>query len=330
MVKLAIDMMGSDLGPSELAKAVIQYEKENEDVSFLLFGDEKVLTPLFAEDSKRRTEIVNTGKVIPMEIKPLDFLRAKDSSQYQAVNAVKEKKADGIVTAGSTGGFVIGSTILLRNIENVTRAGLCSPFPTSVPGKAAVILDIGANNVNTSEDLYGFAKMGSIYAKEILNMENPSVYTLTNGQEEGKGTDEIVGAYKLMKEKNLPGFKGNCEARESLDGHHDVIVTPGFVGNIYLKAVEGTASMMNDMIKKAFKKSLKTKMGYLLAKEGFKEMKTNMDYRRFGGAIFLGVDGVAVKAHGNSNAYAFYNAIGVADKMVKSDIIKKISEAFHD
>ena len=328
MARIAVDLMGSDLGYGELAKAVNQYLNEHADSSFILFGEEDEIKPLFAEADQSRIKIVNTDQVIPMEIKPLDFLRAKDSSMYQAILAVKNGEADAAVSAGSTGGFVAGSTILLRNIPGVTRAGLCTPFPTAVKNKPCIILDVGASNVNTGEDIYGFAKMGKIYAEEITDIKNPGIYTLSNGTEEGKGTDEVVEAYKLLKERNLPGFKGNCEARNALDGKHDVIVTAGFVGNVFLKATEGTAAMMNDMIKVAFKRSLLTKIGYLFANKGFKEMKTKMDYRRFGGAILLGINGVIVKAHGNSNTYAFYNAIRVADSMVKHDIINKIKKEF--
>lgn len=328
MIKIAVDMMGSDNGATVLAEAVKHYLKDFKDVSFLLFGDKKQLTPLFSESEfKDRVEIYNCDSVIPMEIKPLDFLRAKSSSMYQAILAVKEKRADGVLTAGSTGGFVTGSTILLRNIDGVLRAGLCSPFPTRT-GKPTVILDIGANNYNTDEEVYQYGIMGRLYAEHILNMSDPSVYILSNGAEEGKGTDEIVSAYKLMKERKLPGFKGNVESREALDGTHDVIVTPGYAGNIFLKSTEGTAKMMNDMIKESFKMNIFTMIGYLFASKGFKRMKKTMDYRRFGGAILLGVDGVCVKAHGNSNEYAFYHAIDVASTMIKSNIVDKIKEHF--
>lgn len=326
MAKIAVDMMGSDLGAEELSKAVKEYLEKSDD-EIIAFGNKEELSPLFKDTA--RVTIIATDDVIPMEIKPLDFLRRKGSSLYQAINYVKEKKADCIVTAGSTGGTIIGATFLLRNIPGVSRSGICAPFPTYVKGKACVILDIGANNVNSAEDLYGYAQLGRLYAKEILHESNPSIYTLSNGVEEGKGTDEIVKAYQLLKERNFPGFKGNCEARNVLDGKHDVIVTSGFTGNVFLKATEGVASMMNQMIKDAFKKNLLTKIGYLFARSGFKQIKETMNYRKYGGSILLGINGVVVKAHGNSNAYAFYNAIKVAKDMVKADIINKISEEFH-
>ncbi|MCR4698801.1 MAG: phosphate acyltransferase PlsX [Bacilli bacterium] len=329
MVKIAVDMMGSDSGPETLAQSVMHYLKDNKDVFFLLFGDEETLNNLFKEcPDKDRIEIHGTKTIIPMEIKPLDFLRAKTSSMYQAVNAVKEGLADGVLTAGSTGGFVTGSTILLRTVDGVLRAGLCSPFPTRQAGHPTVILDIGANNYDTEEEVYQFGIMGRLYSKHVLDTKDPSVYILSNGAEEGKGTDEVVGAYRLMRERNLPGFKGNVEAREALDGTHDVIVTPGYAGNIFLKTCEGVSKMMNDLIKESFKMNLLTKIGYLFSSKGFKKMKTTLDYRRYGGAILLGINGVCVKAHGNSNEYAFYHAIGVCKKMIDVKIVDKIKEEF--
>ena len=322
MIEIAVDMMGSDLGPETLSEAVKNYAADHKDVAFRCFGDEKRLHPLLSGASA--VQIVDTQSIIPMEIKPLDFLRKKDSSMYKAIEAVRDKTCTAVVSAGSTGGFISGATILLRNIPGVTRAGLCAAFPTFKKGKAAVILDVGANNVNTAEDLLCFAKMGRLYAREVLGVEEPKVYTLSNGLEEGKGTDEIVKAYSLFKEQDFPGFAGNAEAREVLDGDHDVVVTPGFAGNILLKACEGTASLMNKLIKKAFMKSPITKVGYLFASSGFKDMKESMDYKKDGGAILLGVNGVAVKAHGNSDSYAFYNAIDVARRMAESHIVEKI------
>lgn len=240
MKKIAIDMMGSDSGPEILSQSVIHYLEKNKDVSFLLFGDEKVLQSLFENcPNKDRVEIFATQTIIPMEIKPLDFLRAKKSSMYQAINAVKEGKADAVLTAGSSGGFVTGSTILLRTIPGVLRAGLCSPFPTKKTGVPTVVLDIGANNYNTAEEVYQYGILGRIYAQNVLNVKNPGVWILSNGTEKGKGTDEVVEAYSLMEERNLPGFRGNVEARDVIDGNHDVVVSPGYAGNILLKSIEG-------------------------------------------------------------------------------------------
>lgn len=328
MIRIAIDLMGSDLGCNELGQAVLQYLKETKDSHVLLFGDADQLKPIFSSLDPSRYEIRPTTSVIPMEIKPLDFLRAKSSSLYQAIDAVRSGEADGVLTAGSTGGLVTGASMLLRNIDGVGRSGLCTPFPTAILDKGAVILDVGANNVNTAEDLYGFARMGRIYCQQIMGEENPNCYLLSNGTEEGKGTEEIIGAYQLMKSKAFPGFMGNAEARNVLDGKHDLIITGGFAGNVFLKSTEGMASIMNSLIKSSFKRNLFTKIGYLFSHKGFDQMKKVMNYRRYGGAILLGVNGVSVKAHGNSNTLAFYQAIKVCDKMVRSDIIGKIKKEF--
>ncbi len=322
MIKIAIDSMGSDLGPESLSEGILDYLKKNEDVSFKIFGDEDVLNPIY--EDVERVEVVNTTQVIPMECSPLDFLRKKDSSMYRAIESVKNGECDAVVTAGSTGGFVAGCTFLLRNIPGVNRAGLCSPFPTAKKGKAALILDIGASNVNNGNDLYTFAKMGRIYSQNILNNPDPTTYVISNGVEEGKGTEEVIEAYHLLQDNNFPNFQGNAEARNVLDGEHDIIVCPGFAGNILLKSTEGVAAMMNQMIKDSFKKNIFTKIGYLFARGGFKDMKKTMDYRKYGGAILLGVNGCAVKAHGNSNAYAFYNALDVSVNMVRADIVNLI------
>ena len=327
MAKIAIDLMGSDLGCEELSQAVKQYLIDSND-EVIIFGEKEKLQSIFV--NTRRLSIVDAKDVVPMEIKPLDFLRKKESSLYKAILAVKNGEADCIVTAGSTGGAIIGATFLLKNIEGVPRSGICAPFPTYIKDKACVILDIGANNINTPEDLVAYAKLGRIYAQEILHIQNPNSYVLSNGVEEGKGTEEVVKACSLLKERNFPGFQGNCEARNVLDGQHDIIVTSGFTGNIFLKATEGVASMMNQMIKDAFKHNLFTKIGYLFAKSGFKQIKETMDYRKYGGSILLGINGIVVKAHGNSNAYAFYNAIKVAKAMVDANITEKIHEAFYD
>lgn len=323
MIKLSVDLMGSDLGPVELSKGLLDFLKDYPDCEVKAFGDPKILSPIFKEE--KRVTIMESLQVVPMEVSPVQFLRYKKSSMYLAIQeAKKDDSIDGVVTSGSTGGFVVGCTLILKNIANVLRAGLTAPFITQVRGKQTVILDIGASNVNTADELVCFAKMGSIYARKVLNEQNPSVYLLSNGAEEGKGLKESVDAYEKLKD--YPWFKGNCEARDVLDGTRDVVVTSGYPGNILLKSIEGTASMMNSLIKKAFKKNLFTKIGYLFAKSGFKDMKKTLDYRATGGAILLGVNKVAVKAHGNSNAYGFYNALRVAYSMSKGKIVESIKE----
>lgn len=331
MKKIALDMMGSDLGPEELIKSLVDALKEDDEYCYVLFGDEEILSkylddPIF----KDRVEIRDYKDIIPMEVKPLEFLRKKESSMYQAIASVRDEECQAVVSAGSTGGFVTGCTFILRNIPGVIRAALCSQMPSLKSDNPKTILDIGANNNNTPDELYQYAVMGKIFAKDVLGIDNTTVALLSNGQEEGKGREEIVQAYKLIKEKGVDGFIGNIEARDVLTSPGDVIVCSGFDGNVLIKSIEGTASSMSIMLKKAFKRNILSKLGYLFVKKGIKEMKDKMDYRKYGGAILLGIDGVAIKAHGSSNALAFYNAIRVAKRMVENQIVDKIKGVFDD
>lgn len=326
MIKIAVDVMGSDLGPSELLSGVRKFLQKREDASVVLFGDEESLSG-WEEDP--RVEIVGTSEVVPMEISPISFLRMKDSSMRRAVERAGQDEAiGGVISSGSTGGFVTACQLILKNIPGVVRSGLTSPFPTLDSNKKTVILDIGASNRNTGEELVGFAKLGSLYSKLVLGNAAPSVFLLSNGTEEGKGLEETVKADEILSEAKFPGYRGRCEAREVLDGKHDVVVTTGYPGNILLKSIEGTAKMMGVLLKKAFTKNLFSKLGYLLAKGGIKDMMKTVDSKELGGAMLLGVNKVAVKSHGNSNGYAFYNALDVAYRMISSNLVPAIREEF--
>lgn len=316
-MRLVVDTLGSDLGSKEIKEAIKSFLKKNPDVDITAVGDENDLS-----DISSICKIVNAPDVVPMEAGPLEVLRMKNSSMYAAINEIKTSNGDAVVSAGSTGGFLSAATLLLKNIEGIKRAALISPFPTKIKGKKVVVLDIGANNENSPEELYQFAQMGIAYVKGVYKNEKPNLFLLSNGTEEGKGSPEGKEAYKLLKD--LPAFKGNIEARNVLSGEADIVVTDGYSGNILLKGIEGTAKMMSGMIKNIFKKNLWTKLGYLHVKKGMDDMSETMDYKSTGGAMLLGINGVVVKAHGNSNAYAFECALNVAKRMVESQIIDSI------
>lgn len=326
MVKLAIDMMGSDYGPESLIPGVKSFLKDFKDLELHLFGDEEVLKKAFSESN---VTVHHTTDIVPMEIGALKLLRLKESSMMQAITFTKEQDLDGVISAGSTGGFLTGATLTLKNIEGVRRAGFCAPFLTIIKDRHVAILDIGASNHNSPEDLVCFAHLGSIYARTVWKISNPGVYLLNNGLEEGKGPDNIKEAYQLLKEEKDVNFKGNVEARYVMDGTHDVVVTPGFDGNIFLKASEGMAMNMNNMIKTAFKRNIFSKIGYLLSKKGFHDMKEIMNYKKVGGAITLGLSKVVVKAHGNSDGYAFEHALIMAYEMAKANIVEEIRKEFN-
>lgn len=321
MITLALDMMGGDLGSAELLKGVERFKGEHPDVSLILVGKKEEL------ESSKET-ILDAKVVLPMTAGALDALREKESSMYEAISLVKEGKAQGVVSVGSTGAFLSASTVILRKIPGVTRPALIAPFPTKIKGKQVVILDVGASNENSGEEVAQFAIMGDLYSRDVLGVKEPKVYLLANGTEEEKGSPEGKAAGKILKENKAINFCGNIEAREALSGEADVVATDGFSGNIFLKSSEGMAKMMSGMIKKAFKRNLLTKIGYVFSKKGFDEMSASLDYKNVGGAMLLGVNGVVVKGHGNCDARAFYHAIDVAYKLAKADVVTKLKEDF--
>ena len=320
-MKIAVDTLGSDLGSQPIVQAILDFLKDNSDVEIVAFGKKEELTLL-----EGKCEIVDAREVVPMEAGPFEVLHLKNSSMCQAVKAVKEKGYDAVISAGSTGGFLSSATLTLKLLPGIKRAALVSPFPTFVKGKKMVVLDIGASNENSAEELYQFAIMGQLYSKAVLNTKEPITYLLSNGTEDHKGSPVIQEANKLFKERNMPGFMGNKEARNALDGTVDVLVCDGFSGNIFLKSSEGMAKWMGSMVKKAFKKNLWSKLGYLHVKKRINEISDTLDYKSTGGAMLLGVNGVVVKAHGNSDAYSFKNALKVAKAMVNAKVNDKIKE----
>ena len=319
MVKIVIDMMGGDNGYAITIEAVKNFLKEHDDCEIIAVGDEKVLEPI-----KDIVKIIPSQSILPMECGVMQAMRQKDSSCYKAISAVNEEKADGVLSAGSTGAFLSLATLINKKIPGVERPALISPFPTRVPGKSVVLLDVGATSDNSPEDLYQFAKMGEAYYKAAYGEEAKNINLVCNGTEEGKGNDLTKKANALLKQN--PHYTGYIEARHVLDGKCDVCVFDGFTGNVILKGVEGVAKMMGGMMKEAFTASFSSKMGYLLAKKSFKPMIKLMDYKRVGGALLIGVNTVAVKAHGNSDAYSFGNALTLTYTLAKNKMVDQIKQ----
>lgn len=323
MIRLVIDTMGSDKGSPAAVEGIQRFLKDHEDVEIYAVGRKEELVAL---ESLPQVKIIDARDVVPMEAGALDVMRMKNSSMMVGLQYMKDQHLDGIVSCGSTGGFLSAATIKLRLMEGVERAALVSPFPTKIKGKKVTILDMGASNENTPSQLVQFAHMGKVYAESVFGIEQPKVYMLSNGAEDEKGAPEVKEAHKMLREQNFPGFCGNIEARYALDGEADVIVTGGFAGNIFLKATEGVAKMMSGMMKKAFKRNFFSKLGYLLCKKGIDEMAETMNYKNTGGAMLLGVNGVVVKGHGSNDGYSFSCAIDVAYRMAKSDMVNKLRQ----
>ena len=235
-MKIAIDAMGGDNGSKAVVEAVKEFKKEYQDVEIVVFGKEE---ELFELSSIAR--IVNAPDIVPMEAGALEVLRMKNSSMCKAVSTMKEEGFDAVVSAGSTGGFLSAATLILKTIPGVKRSALVSAFPTKIKGKKVVVLDVGANNENSAEELLQFAHMGKAYNQALFKTENPKTYLLSNGSEAHKGSPLVKEAHQLFLDHQFEGFIGNMEARDVLNGEADILVADGFSGNILLKGMEGIA-----------------------------------------------------------------------------------------
>lgn len=326
MRKIVVDMMGSDLGSKVTVEAVKKFHEKHPEYSLICVGKKEELVGLeFAT-------LIDARDIVPMNAGALEVLRRKESSMVVALNIAAKEKADGVISAGATGGFLSAATLILKKIPGILRPALITAFPNlSNGGKTYVtILDVGASNENTPEELAQFGYMGKVFAESFYKINNPIVKTLANGTEEGKGSPIGKEAYKLLKNDNRLNFQGNIEASQVLMGAADVVVTDGYAGNILLKSTEGTAKGIGKLLKKGFTKNLKTKLGYLLAKSVVTDFKKLMDPKNVGGAMLIGINGVAVKAHGNSDAESFLSAMEVEYRMIEAGITEKITLAFKE
>lgn len=312
-------MMGGDNGASASIAAVTKFLNDHDDVEFICVGDEKTLEPL-----KEKVKIIPSTSVVPMECSVMQAMRDKESSVYKAVNATLSENADAVLSAGSTGAFLSLCTLIIKKIDGVDRPALITQFPTKIKGKYVVLLDVGASTENSANELFQFAKIGEAYYQAFYNTEHPNVYLICNGTEEGKGNTLSKETYALLKGQE--NFKGYMEARDVFTGKADVVVMDGFTGNIFLKGSEGMAKMMGGLMKDAFKSSFSSKIGYLFARKGIKEMLEIMNYKRVGGALLVGVNKVAVKAHGNADEESFYGSINVAYTSAKANSVERIKK----
>lgn len=322
MYTIAVDCMGSDNGPKVCVEAIKIFLNRHSDVRVVAFGREEDLKDL---KNVNNVDVVHCEDVMEMTAGSLEAMRKRKSSMYQAIVSTKENEYDGVISAGSTGAFLTLASVKLKTVEGVDRAALVTALP-SYDGKQVTVLDVGANVETTGEQLVQFAKMGRLYSQKVLGVKEPKVCLLSNGAEDEKGSHDVKEANKLLREMNFPGFIGNVEGREVPKGVCDVLVTGGYAGNIFLKTYEGVAKMMSKMIKDAFMTNTSSKIGYLFAKKGFNELKEKLNYEKVGGAMLIGVNGVAVKAHGSSSAYSFSQAMEVCFNMINEKVLDLIKE----
>ena len=315
---LALDAMGGDNAPQAVVDgALLALQELDKDMVIWLFGDEGQLKACLEGRSYPADRLVvkPAQEVITCEEAPaVAVRRKKDSSMVLAAKAVANKEADCFISAGSTGAVLACGTLVIRRIKDVQRPAL-APLIPNLQGGHTMIIDAGANVDCKPVYLVQFAQMGSAYMELVEGVEDPAVGLLTKE------------TYPLLQELEGIRFAGNCEARELMSGDFDVVVTDGFAGNVLLKSTEGTAKAITSMLKTELLGSLRGTIGGAIAKPAFAALKKKMDYTEVGGAPLLGVNGGVIKAHGSSNAKAFYNAIRQAQRLVKGGVTDKIAAA---
>lgn len=324
-MRIIVDAMGGDNAPRETVLGAVEASKET-DLQIIVVGKHQEIEPILKEAKCGDIEVVDAQEVISNDESPVTAIRKKkDSSIVKGLGLLKDMRADAMVSAGSTGALMAGGLFILGRFDGVDRPAISTLIPTKK--KPALLLDIGANSEVKPKNLVQFALMGSIYAEEVLQREKPRVGLLNIGAEEEKGNLVIKTAYSILKGINELNFTGNVEARDFFDGDVDVVVCDGFTGNIFIKTVEGFGMYIFDRLKQEVKKKITYSLGALLLMPAMKAVKSSLDYSEYGGAMFLGLNGVLIKCHGSSNRFAIYNGIKAAKTFVQVDVNNKMKKS---
>ncbi len=334
-MKIILDAMGGDNAPEAPVLGAIEAAKAYGSQITLVGRGEAILEVMRAhniETLPAGLEIANADDVVDMHDDPATVVRKrKNSSMMVGLRMLSEGQGDAFVSAGSTGALLSGATLVVKRVKGIRRAAMGPAMPNKAGGKT-VICDCGANADCTPEFLLQFGIVGSLFAQKTYGVENPRVGLLNIGTEDSKGTQLQKDAYALLQEAHSNGlinFVGNVEGRDVPLGAVDVVVCDGFSGNVLIKTIEGTAMFMGSLLKKMFKKSVLSKVGYLLCKSGVADLMKMLDYREIGGTQFLGIKKPVIKAHGSSDALAFRNAIRQAEEAAKADFSAELEENLH-
>ncbi len=327
-VRIALDAMGGDHGPSVVIPGAAHALKTRPGIQFLLYGNEAKIAPYLAQhpELQAQARVIHTDVAVAMDDKPSQALRRtrKSSSMWMAIEAVKNGEADVTVSAGNTGALMAMSTVCLRTMAGIERPAIAAMWPT-MTGRA-IVLDVGATIGADAQHLVDLAIMGSAMARIVLNIETPSVGLLNVGVEEIKGIEEVKAAGRILREGKIPSlrYQGFVEGDDIGKGTVDVVVTEGFTGNIALKTAEGTAKQLATILREGMQANIFTKLGYLLARGAFQNLKSKMDPSHVNGGVFLGLDGIVIKSHGGTDIRGFSNAVGIGFDMVRHQLLEKI------
>ncbi len=336
-MKILLDAMGGDNAPDANIKGAIRASKEISS-EIVLVGNEEIINArikeLYGKNSIKeitdKITIKHCTETIEMEdIPTMAIKHKKDSSMVVGFNMLKEDEGDVFISAGNSGALLTGATLLVGRIRGIDRPAIAPLLPAYK--QSVLLMDAGANTNCKPVNLVQFAQMSTIYLKNVCNMENPRVGLLNIGTEETKGNDLVKETYQLLSENSKEygvNFIGNIEGRDCFSGDVDAIITDGFTGNVFLKTVEGFGKLVKRNLTESLKKNILTTLGAIPCLPSIKRFAKTMDYKEYGGALFLGVKKPVVKAHGSSDEYLFYYTIKQAERFVESKAVDKMRDAF--
>ena len=328
IIKIAVDAMGGDGSPKKIIDGIVHHYKNNVNTYYKIFGDQNIIGSLINQDLPNASfEIVHTMDTVKGTDSPLEGAkRGKKTSMWLAIESVKEKKSDIVISAGNTGALLVIAKLNLKMIENIDKPALSALWPNKKG--MSVVLDLGANIECSPKNLIDFSIMGSSLFKSLYPNDSPRVALLNIGSEELKGSEVIKETYKQLNQKNNPDFefKGYIEGNQLMNGDVNVIVADGFTGNVALKTAEGTASFITSELKKAMTGNLIGRISSLLNISNLNKFKKRLDPRMYNGAIFIGLDSPVVKSHGGTDYIGFSNSLSVCTRIVSGNLIEKITK----
>ena len=327
-ITIAVDAMGGDNSPEKVIKGISLHSLNSQNITYKIFGDEKLINPLIKKNEIQNDFIVHhtIDKINNDDTALGAAKRGKNTSMWMSVNSVKEKNSDIVISAGNTGALFVIAKLNLKMIQNIDKPALSALWPNK--NGLNVVLDLGANIECSEKNLVDFSIMGAALHKSLFPSEICKVALLNIGSEEIKGNNVIKNTYKELSSKTnkLYDFCGYIEGNHIMDGKVNIIVTDGFTGNIALKTAEGTANFITGELKSALTNSVLGKISSLLNIKNLNNFKKKLDPRVYNGAMLLGLDSPVVKSHGGTDHIGFYNSLNVCEKIVKGKLIKKIKE----
>lgn len=325
MIRIGVDAMGGDYAPKEQVEGAMLAIKLIPDIEINLYGDEAEIRKYLTNED--RIHITQTNYVIPMgEKNPIKAIKDHpDSSMATALSSLRNNESDAVVSSGATQALISGAHLLVRRMKGFKRTAIAPVIP-SVDGRGTILLDSGANLEIRPEHMLQQAYFAVVYAKEVLNRENPVVGLINIGTEDGKGRDLDKEVFTLFKETDLFEFYGNVEPKQVLNPPCDILISDGFTANIVMKTIEGTAKGMGEILKQQLKSNIFGMIGALFAKKSLHNFKKAISAEEIGGALIYGLYGPVIKAQGASKAYGFYNGIRQAATIVRNEVFPKVEK----